>query len=215
MIGRLLLLTTLAASATILPQQMKKFSALTREAHVQDGANMQMMMNPLMKEMLNVSEIQRQRAEGRVPLSSRLRTWIENRQHTIVIWVWRGLMGLMGLGVALLLVGLKGAARLCLGACHSLSHLWLLLFSLAAVLVFIAIKVNLWIVLPSALWAAPIVSALACLVLFRLIDVNFPLWNSTVTSLLAPVGACLFMLTWGKLGLGSKLNRFSSKAGVS
>ncbi len=110
---------------------------------------------------------------------------------------WRFPLIILGLAVLFLALGQKSWARLLAGFCHSVTRKWLFVFSLAVVGSFMFLSMNLWHILPGCLWQAPIVCVLFSAGLLRMMDMNAPVWNRTLLSLLSPLTACVLVSAIG------------------
>ena len=73
-----------------------------------------------------------------------------------------------------------------------------LIWSLSASLALSALltKQGLLAVLPRELWLSPVVFLVVSAGMLRLADENYPFWNKTISTLLAPIGASLLAAAW-------------------
>jgi hypothetical protein len=90
-------------------------------------------------------------------------------------------------------------ARSAGGASFRLASSLLVLLSAACILAYLLGTVNLLVMLPAWLWAAPVVFLLVSAFLMRLVDLNYPFWNRTISSLILPLLAVLVVFGWHHL----------------
>jgi hypothetical protein len=179
---------------------------MTRQFANEAAPAVQIQMNPIMGKLLKV----KMGSESVDPYESdsfyhQSRAWFNQNQNIISAWLWRIPVALLSFGVIFIFVGVKGAARTCVGLCYFLGRQWLFLLSFLSVVLFLTLKINMWSYLPPEFWSGPILSIVICLVLFRVIDVNFPIWNSSLSSFLAPLASCIIILVLDKIGIGKLL----------
>lgn len=108
------------------------------------------------------------------------------------------LLALLGLGALTVAVAALGAlpffralARFHMTLLFALSGRWLMLVSLACVAYYACARLNPWPLLPQETLAAPIAYMLLTALFVRLLDPNFPLWNSMLKSMSSPILGCL------------------------
>ncbi|OGR68556.1 MAG: hypothetical protein A2X40_12420 [Elusimicrobia bacterium GWC2_65_9] len=104
------------------------------------------------------------------------------------------LLAAVGLAVVIVLGTLpilRGLARFLLGMAFGLSGRWLVLVSLCATAYFAAGGLNPWPLLPTEVFAAPVGCMLLSGVFLRILDPNYPMWNTLLMSFSAPIAACL------------------------
>lgn len=103
------------------------------------------------------------------------------------------LWALPGVFVALAVAGVflssfsltRGAA----GLAYGISRIWLRALAWGFLGLALAVRVNAWEALPMELVAPPVAGLLAASFLLKLIDMNYPVWNSAVKGLLSPLGS--------------------------
>lgn len=108
------------------------------------------------------------------------------------------LLALLALGLLTFVVAVLGAlpffrglARFHMTLLFALSGRWLMLVSLACVAYFLCARLNPWPLLPQETLAAPVAYMLLTSLFVRLLDPNFPLWNSMLKSMASPILGCL------------------------
>ena len=92
-----------------------------------------------------------------------------------------------------------GWARRACGASFRLTSTLLLLLSAACILAYLLGTVNLLVMIPTWLWAAPVVFLLVSAFLMRFVDLNYPFWNRTISSLILPLLAVIVVFGWHHL----------------
>lgn len=117
----------------------------------------------------------------------------------VVRFSWSVPLTLILLAFMALGAGSKGLSRFLASTCHWLARKWLLWLSFICVVGFTTLGVELWTVLPAAVWAAPVAAVLAAGALLKTVDMNYPIWNSTLSGLLAPITSCAVAVAWEHL----------------
>lgn len=92
----------------------------------------------------------------------------------------------------------RGLARFVLGMVFGLSGKFLILLSLSLAGFFAASQLNPWPLLPPEVLAAPVGYMLLSGLFLRLLDQNYPVWNTMFKSMAAPMVCCLGILGWIK-----------------
>ncbi|HAH05139.1 MAG TPA: hypothetical protein DCM05_01230 [Elusimicrobia bacterium] len=108
-------------------------------------------------------------------------------------WLW----SVPGLLSALALLGIflgAGLTRLFAGLCYNLARVWLWILAWGAAGLAGAVQVNAWLALPGEFVSPPALALLLSTILLKMIDANYPAWNSVVQGFLAPIGSGLFCL---------------------
>ncbi|MDD5630371.1 MAG: hypothetical protein PHU21_15005 [Elusimicrobia bacterium] len=128
--------------------------------------------------------------------SERVRQFYRSHRQQVLGYLF--LAGLVLSAAAILgaVSSCRGLVRFVLGMAFGLSSRFLLLVSLAALVYFAASRVNPWPLLPPEVLAAPVTYMLLAGVFLRALDPNYPLWNTLLKSLAAPLAACLGVTAW-------------------
>lgn len=133
--------------------------------------------------------------------SERARAFYRGSREKVLAILCMGVL----LTLAVLVLGAlpfgRGLARFYLTFTFALAGRWLVMVSFLAVAYFAASKLNPWPLLPGEILYAPVGYMLVAGLFLRLLDPNYPLWNSLLRSLGAPVVACLAIVGMG-LGPG-------------
>ena len=109
-----------------------------------------------------------------------------------LLWALPGtLLALAVLGIFLSSFSLTRTAA---GLAYGISRLWLWALAWGSLGLAAAIRVNAWGDIPTELVAPPVVGLLAASFLLKLIDMNYPVWNSAVKGLLSPLGSAAFAM---------------------
>lgn len=115
------------------------------------------------------------------------------RRSSLRFWLW----AIPCLLAALALLGVflgAGLTRLFAGLCYNLSRGWLWLLAWGAAGLAGTVQVNAWLALPAEFVSPPAAALLLSTLLLKMIDANYPAWNSVVQGFLAPLGSALFCL---------------------
>jgi hypothetical protein len=193
------------------PEAGAPLSAEERQILAEITPSVELKMNPLMAAMLEKSRSGATPGARRDSLleSARYiamahRVYQENQARLVgVIW---GAPALLIVGaLALSMMGAKGTARTLAGACHSIAGKALWGLSLSAIVMFATSRADLWSSLPNDLWVVPAWSIVASAFILRAIDMNAPVWNGTLMSLLAPLVSCGVVLGWDRMAGLTKL----------
>ena len=75
----------------------------------------------------------------------------------------------------------------------------LVVLSFVAIALALATRVNPWPVVPQELVYAPLAALLGCGIALRLVDFNFPVWNSILRGCAAPVISMAFITAYLEL----------------
>lgn len=119
---------------------------------------------------------------------------LESHQAKLVGVVW-AVPSLLLIGAAFYyLTGSRAEARAATRLCHGLLAKWLIALSAVALVTHFTLGANIWASVPVDLWKVPIGGLLVAAGLHKSLDLNAPVWNSTLLCLLCPLGSCLLVL---------------------
>lgn len=153
----------------------------------------------LLKALKNQDKIQSRWRRGLLADAEKVRRFYRGRRALALkalVLAAAALLAVIALGA---LPPGRGIARFLLGMAYGLSGRFLLLLSGGAAAYAAAAGLNPWPLLPPELFAAPIGAMLLSGGFLRILDPNYPLWNTALSSFSAPVAGCLGSLGWLKL----------------
>jgi hypothetical protein len=127
----------------------------------------------------------------------------ERRRSGLMPLLWGLPLSLAALAVLGILFSSPALTRLFARAGFGLCRLWLSLLAWGAAGLALAAWVNPWLGLPREFLAAPLSGLLACALLLRLNDMNYPVWNPLLTGCLSPIASALF--AFGVLAVKARL----------
>jgi len=196
----------LAGSGAMPAKFLESLAPEERQIAAELRPQVEVLTNPLMAKLLQASSSSpsasgAQGADPRLEVARYAalahRVYEENQDRLIGV-LWGAPVSLLALAGLFYVLGVKGASRHFAGACHSLAAKALFLISLGAAVMFLAFKVDLWASLPQDLWTVPVGALIVSGAFLKVVDLNFPIWNSTVTSLMAPIGSCALILGYDR-----------------
>jgi hypothetical protein len=197
------LLRAANASMTGQPQAnpLEGLSAEQRQLIADASPEAKELASPLMTAMVKASKTGgAKELDAKRSVLAAYRAYQQNQAEILGI-IWAAPALLLFLAGLLLLFGAKGASRVLAELCFSLSSKWLLLLSVGAAALYAVAKVNLWTALPHDLWGVPVAALLVAGGMLRIADFNYPVWNSTIGALIAPLLSCLIIVGCGRFGL--------------
>ncbi|HOX22030.1 MAG TPA: hypothetical protein PLL10_01090 [Elusimicrobiales bacterium] len=141
-------------------------------------------------------------------LSLQLKAWVlvgrtvyyPKYRSELLFVMWAVPLCLMAAAFILLMLGQATAAAAFGQLVYRLSSLFLVLVSIAAAAAYLALKINLLAYIPMECWCAAVVFVFGGGLIMRSVDMNYPFWNYTVTSLLTPAMASCLIFVWGLVG---------------
>lgn len=185
-------------TSTVTERKMVDYAAIShldesvQRDVIENAPTAEIHMNPITRALLDVNRGDRKKPE-RVPMSDKVRGLFENNAALIGTWAARIPLALLGAALVAMLIGWKGAGRSLVLLCHTLGKFWLYALSLTLIGVWLTSRVNLWYSVPNAAWSFPVGAILGCIALMRWIDLNYPVWNATIFTFLAPIGTHLVL----------------------
>jgi hypothetical protein len=156
------------------------------------------MTSALLNAFKNQTPIGSEWREGLLRFSEQVRQFYRGRRRQIENGLILGALGLLAVAILGALPFLRGPARFLLTMAFALSGRFLLLASLACAAYFAASQLNPIPLLPAEVFAAPVGYMLFCGLFLRIIDPNYPLWNTMLYSFAAPIAASLGIAGWLK-----------------
>lgn len=114
-------------------------------------------------------------------------------------WLWTLAFVMVAMGLAAALVPQMRLARLSARTGFSLSRAWLVILSLLAIALALVTRTNPWPSFPSELVFPPMVALMGCALALRVVDLNYPVWNSLVRGCGAPLISMGFIAAFLKL----------------
>ena len=114
-------------------------------------------------------------------------------------WLWSFAILTAGVGVLAAVTSQTRIARLTARLGLVSSRVWLVVLSFVAMALAMGTRVNPWPVVPHELVFAPIAALLGCGIALKLVDFNFPVWNSLIRGCGAPVISMAFITIYLKL----------------
>jgi hypothetical protein len=97
------------------------------------------------------------------------------------------------------LLSLPHFARLAARLGFRLSRVWLVVFSFVAIVLVMVTRTNPWSGFPTELLLAPLAALVGCGLALRVVDFNYPVWNSLVRGCGAPLVSMAFAAVYLRL----------------
>lgn len=171
---------------------------LERLAAVQDAsmAGQGDMTSALLNAFKNQQPLGDQWRASLLRFSEQVRQFYRGQRRGIENGLILGALGLLAVAILGALPFLRGPARFFLTMAFALSGKFLILVSLACAAYFAASQLNPLPLLPPEVFAAPVGYMLFCGLFLRIIDPNYPLWNTMLYSFAAPIAASLGIAGW-------------------
>jgi hypothetical protein len=102
-------------------------------------------------------------------------------------------------GFAGILLSLPHFARLAARLGFRISRIWLVVLSLVSIVLVMVTRTNPWSDFPTELLLAPLGALVGCGLALRIVDFNYPVWNSLVRGCGAPLVAMAFAAVYLRL----------------
>ena len=109
-----------------------------------------------------------------------------------LLWALPGT--LLALAVLGIFISSFSLTRTAAGMAYGISRLWLWALAWGSLGLAAATRVNAWEALPTEWVAPPVAGLVAAAFLLKVIDMNYPVWNSAVKGLLSPLGSAAFAM---------------------
>lgn len=169
---------------------------LERLAAVQNMAQGPDMTSALLNAFKNQKPLGSEWREDLLRFSEQVRQFYRGQRRKIESGLILGALGLLAVAILGALPFLRGPARFFLTMAFALSGRFLILASAACAAYFAASQLNPIPLLPPEVFAAPVGYMLFCGLFLRIIDPNYPLWNTMLYSFAAPIAASLGIAGW-------------------
>jgi hypothetical protein len=114
-------------------------------------------------------------------------------------WFWSFTIATVALGIAAAVAAQTRVARFSARVGFGFARAWLVILSFLAIALAMGTHTNPWPFVPHELVFAPIAALLGCGAALRLVDFNYPVWNSLVRGCGAPVISMAFVAIFLKL----------------
>ena len=170
----------------------------SRQFVMENATKYQVKMNPLLGKLLKQRRSPDEVGKKSFSIQACL-LWFEQNKSKFGRWILYIPGALLLFGLGFMLMGFKSQGRSCFSFCHFFGHMWLMFLSIFTVFIFIGTNINLWEFLSWKVWSGPILSILISAGLLHTIDMNVPIWNSTVRSFFPPIVAVLAIFLWDKI----------------
>lgn len=115
------------------------------------------------------------------------------------LWLWALAIVIAALGLAAATRSQVHLARWSAKLGVGLSRGWLVILSLLAIVLVMVTRTNPWPSFPTELVLPPIVALIGCAMALRLVDLNYPVWNSLIRGCGAPLISMAFSSIYLKL----------------
>ena len=114
-------------------------------------------------------------------------------------WLWTFTIIVVATGLAAAVASRTRIARFSARLGFGVARAWLVILSFLAIAIAMATRTNPWPSVPHELVFAPIAALVGCAIALRLVDLNYPVWNSLVRGFGAPLISMGFVAVFLKL----------------
>lgn len=126
------------------------------------------------------------------------KNWIEQNKQAMIDWGWRIPAGFLVFGFVCCVIGMRAQGRSLALFCNWMCGQWIFILSVVSIVGFAVNQINLWTTLPKHMWGYPLGFILINNLLLRFIDMNYPVWNSTLKAFLYPAASGFVIAALGK-----------------
>ena len=199
-------------------RQLEKMTPEEREMYKEMSPQLELVTNPMVQKLLGGAKKTALSGGGGAPAASVDFSWakqiaLQLRAYVLVartvyypkyktellFVMWAAPLTALATAMALLLLGYATAAGALGQLVFRFSSLALLFLSFISAAAYLVFKINLLAFLPWECWSAAVVFIFGGALVLRCVDMNYPFWNYTLTSLSTPVLASCLVLFWSVL----------------
>ena len=125
--------------------------------------------------------------------------WYDEVQNKAQSWLWGLTIVIVGMGITAAVRSHIPLARWAATIGFGISRGWLVILSFLAVALAMVTRTNPWPTFPLEFILPPLVALVGCSIALRMVDLNYPVWNSLIRGCGAPLISMAFVATFLKL----------------